>query len=190
MMIRKPALVGLGRGARRPTPAAFLAIGLSAMLLDLATKALALRLLPAEGVHLLPVFSLSLGFNSGVSFGLFAGEGNLIWIALFTGTALVLLSIFGVRAGCGTERAGYALIAGGGFANLADRLHDGVVTDFLDLHASGWHFPTFNLADVAITFGALLIVLCALNLSGAPARSRASGRRDAGEGPTPGKGGA
>nr|WP_296578114.1 signal peptidase II [Phreatobacter sp.] len=50
----------------------------------------------------------------------------------------------------------------GGFANLADRLHDGVVTDFIDLHAGGLHFPTFNLADVVITLGAALLLWTAL----------------------------
>ena len=57
------------------------------------------------------------------------------------------------------ERAGFALIAGGAIGNLLDRMPDGLVTDFIDVHAAGWHFPTFNLADVAITLGALALTL-------------------------------
>lgn len=131
------------------------------MLLDLATKALALRL-PPEGLTLLPVLNLHLGFNSGVSFGLFAGEGKSPWIILLTGLTLIALVVVGLRTECPAERTGYALIAGGGFANLADRLHDGVVTDFIDLHAGGLYFPTFNLADVVITLGAALLLWTAL----------------------------
>ncbi len=144
-----------------PGLATFAAVALVAMLLDLATKALALRL-PPEGLTLLPVLNLHFGFNSGVSFGLFAGEGNSPWIVLLTGLALMALVVMGLRTECPAERAGYALIAGGGFANLADRLHDGVVTDFIDLHAGGLHFPTFNLADVVITLGAALLLWTAL----------------------------
>ncbi|WP_291399202.1 signal peptidase II [Devosia sp.] len=46
--------------------------------------------------------------------------------------------------------------------NLIDRLPDGAVTDFLDLHAAGWHFAAFNIADVAITTGVGLLLWAAL----------------------------
>ncbi|OYX00849.1 MAG: hypothetical protein B7Z15_20035 [Rhizobiales bacterium 32-66-8] len=59
------------------------------------------------------------------------------------------------------QRAGYGAIVGGAFGNLLDRLPDGMVTDFLDLHAGGWHFPTFNLADIAISAGVGLLLLAA-----------------------------
>ncbi len=50
-------------------------------------------------------------------------------------------------------------IAGGAVGNVVDRLRQGAVTDFLDLHALGWHWPTFNLADVLIVGGAAAIAL-------------------------------
>lgn len=90
-----------------PGLATFAAVALVAMLLDLATKALALRL-PPEGLTLLPVLNLHLGFNSGVSFGLFAGEGNSPWIVLLTGLALMALVVMGLRTECPAERAGCA----------------------------------------------------------------------------------
>lgn len=154
--------------ARRPNLAPLIAIALSALLLDLVTKAIALRLLSLESVDLLPMLGLRLGFNPGISFGLLADAVHTNWISLLTGAMLAVLLVLG-RWATGIERAGYALIVGGGFANVADRLHDGLVTDFIDLHAAGWHFPTFNFADVAITFGAILLGLHALNL---PAFSR------------------
>lgn len=47
---------------------------------------------------------------------------------------------------------------GGAAANVVDRLGDGLVTDFIDVHAFGWHWPTFNMADVAITCGVALFL--------------------------------
>jgi signal peptidase II len=52
-----------------------------------------------------------------------------------------------------------ALILGGAAGNLIDRLRFGHVVDFLDFHAYGWHWPAFNVADSAITVGAVLLIL-------------------------------
>lgn len=156
--------------AARPGLATLVVIALGVMALDLTTKALALRL-PPEGVALVPGLNLSLGFNRGVSFGLFADTAPTMWIALFTGTALAILAVLGARAAEPLERISYALILGGGLANLADRLVDRQVTDFLDLHAAGWHFPTFNLADVAISIGVILVALHGLRLAVSAQRS-------------------
>jgi signal peptidase II len=54
---------------------------------------------------------------------------------------------------------GLALILGGALGNLIDRLRFGQVVDFLDFHAAGWHWPAFNVADSAITVGAVLLIL-------------------------------
>ena len=54
---------------------------------------------------------------------------------------------------------GLALILGGAIGNLIDRLRYGHVVDFLDLHAFGWHWPAFNVADSAITVGAAILIL-------------------------------
>jgi signal peptidase II len=55
--------------------------------------------------------------------------------------------------------AGLALILGGAIGNLWDRIGIGCVIDFVLLHAGGWHFPAFNVADSAITVGAGLLIL-------------------------------
>ena len=55
--------------------------------------------------------------------------------------------------------SGLALILGGALGNLIDRLRYGQVVDFLDFHAGSWHWPAFNVADSAITIGALLLIL-------------------------------
>jgi signal peptidase II len=61
----------------------------------------------------------------------------------------------GERLFCGA----LALILGGALGNLVDRLRFGQVVDFLDFHAYGWHWPAFNVADSAITVGAVLLIL-------------------------------
>lgn len=132
------------------------------VVLDLVTKALALTL-PASGLPILPFFDLRFGFNTGISFGLLAAEGvygYVVLIVLTLGIASFFLRLAWISCRP-LERAGYGAIAGGAFGNLLDRLPDGAVTDFLDLHAGGWHFPTFNLADVAISAGVGLLLLAA-----------------------------
>lgn len=138
--------------------------------IDLATKAWALAL-PAPGLTILPFFDLRLSFNTGVSFGMFAADGVHGYVVLIVLTLVIATFFFGLACGAHRplERAGYGAIVGGAMGNLLDRLPDGMVTDFLDLHAGGWHFPTFNLADIAISVGAGLLLLAALR------RPRASG---------------
>lgn len=134
------------------------------VVLDLGTKAWALNL-PPQGVPVLPFFDLSLGFNTGVSFGMFATEGvyGYVVLSLFTFAVSMMFLVIAWRAKAPGERVGYGAIVGGALGNLIDRLPDGAVTDFLDFHVKGWHFPTFNLADVAITIGVMLLIGAALS---------------------------
>jgi signal peptidase II len=50
------------------------------------------------------------------------------------------------------------LIAGGAIGNIYDRMRQGAVTDFIDLHLGAWHWPTFNTADIAIVVGAAILI--------------------------------
>ncbi len=131
--------------------------------LDLVTKAWALTL-PSGGLQVIPGFDLRLGFNTGVSFGLLAAEGVYGYAILLVFTMVVTLFFLwlGWQTRASLERAGYGAIVGGALGNVLDRFPDGAVTDFLDLRAAGWHFPTFNLADVAITTGVGILLLGAL----------------------------
>ena len=103
------------------------------------------------------LFRLTLGENTGVAFGLLGGSPLVPWLAVL---ALALFSLALARSLSGS-RAGAAalgLILGGGVANLLDRIGDRGVTDYLDLGVGAWRWPTFNLPDVAITAGFLLVV--------------------------------
>ncbi|SDD95359.1 lipoprotein signal peptidase [Belnapia rosea] len=69
------------------------------------------------------------------------------------------------RAQSRTQAVALGLIIGGALGNLVDRLRHGAVTDFLDFHAQGYHWPAFNLADSGIVLGAALLLAAELRAS-------------------------
>lgn len=128
---------------------------------DLLSKAWARSFL-ADGfaVEFLPILSLRLAYNNGVSFGIFGVEGVTGLYLLLGATALLSLAVSGMawRARSSIEQLAYSVIASGAWANLIDRAWFGVVTDFLDLHFGSWHPFIFNLADVWISVGVCLLL--------------------------------
>lgn len=135
------------------------------VLVDQFTKMLAVdRLSPAYVPH--PVlgewFRLTLVYNPGAAFGLHLGPWSR-WI--FTGLTLVALVVLWqmYRGSASTERVrivAIAMVSGGAIGNLVDRLRSsrGVV-DFLDVGVGAWRWPTFNVADIAVSCGAVLLAI-------------------------------
>jgi signal peptidase II len=121
---------------------------------DQAAKAvIEAQLVPGEDVDLLGPLGLTLSHNRGVAFGLAGGAGApLILITLVAlGVVLYLFARDPARPGMWVATG---LLAGGAIGNLVDRVRADAVTDFVDL--SPW--PPFNLADMAITVGVVLLV--------------------------------
>jgi signal peptidase II len=151
---------------RQSSPVAFGLVILTIAVLDLWSKSVMIAsLTPARRtIEVTPFFNLRLGYNPGISFGLFPAESDLSRMLLigFALVATLLVLWLGLRSRVWIERIGFALIAGGAIGNVIDRSSDGLVTDFLDLHAFGRHWPTFNLADVAITGGVIAILAASL----------------------------
>jgi signal peptidase II len=133
--------------------------------LDQWTKALVVRHIAYHGVvRLLPVLDLTLTYNSGAAFSFLAEEsGWQRW--LFTALALavaVLITLYLWRLDArrqGLLCLALSLIMGGAIGNLIDRLRIGHVVDFVLAHWHGAYFPAFNLADSAITVGAVLLLI-------------------------------
>lgn len=118
------------------------------------------------------LFRLTLGYNTGVAFGLFAQGGILPLVV--TGVVIVGLVVWlasALRGGEFPPAAGLpiGLILGGAIANFADRLPDGRVTDFLDLGLGASRWPTFNLADSFIVLGVSLLMLTVFKRKGSDA---------------------
>ena len=125
--------------------------------LDQSTKAWAVRALEDGPVEVFWTLQLRLSFNSGAAFGLGQGLGPLLVLA-----AVVLLMVIIALGRTAVRRAGAAaalgLVVGGAVGNLVDRLvggHGGAVVDFIDFQ---W-WPAFNVADAAITCGAVWLVV-------------------------------
>jgi signal peptidase II len=134
-------------------------------LADQLSKAAALsKLALGQPVAVFPGFNLTLGFNEGSSFGMLSGvmAGKPLLMAALTGALTLMFAAMAFRALHPFERAGFALVVGGAIGNIVDRLRQGAVTDFLDVYWRDWHWPTFNVADIAITLGAVCILVASL----------------------------
>ncbi len=102
--------------------------------------------------------------NTGVAFGLFAGQaaGLGSWFLSLLGLgALAVVGLYFRRAAPSDSRllAALASILGGALGNLLDRVASGAVTDFIDAYVGSYHWHTFNVADSAITVGIALMAL-------------------------------
>jgi signal peptidase II len=109
-----------------------------------------------QPVRVTPFFDLVFVLNKGISYGLLAqdGHGGQWTLAGFAALTSVGLWIWLVRGRVGAlMAASLGLIIGGGLANAIDRIALGGVADFFHLHAYGWSWYVFNLADVAIVAG-------------------------------------
>jgi signal peptidase II len=135
------------------------------VLADQFTKMLAVdRLAPAYVPH--PVlgewFRLTLVYNPGAAFGLHLGPWSRWIFTVLTLVALVVLwRMYRTSvSGEGVKVAALAMVSGGAVGNLVDRLRSsrGVV-DFLDVGVGAWRWPTFNVADIAVSCGAVLLAI-------------------------------
>ena len=150
------------------------ALAVLVVLADQLSKALALRHLDyGRPERVFAWFDLTLHFNAGAAFSFLSGAGG--WQRWLFAALAVAVSGFIARWLRALPRAqwllalGLALVLGGALGNLVDRLWLGHVVDFISVHYRDWYFPTFNVADAAITVGAALILLDSLRGDRAPA---------------------
>ncbi len=130
-------------------------VALAAIAVDQVTKAIVRgQVLPSERIDAVAGIEIVRVHNSGIAFGLLDGAGSVVLVIAALAFA-ALLGMFLLSA----DRPGLwlpvGLLAGGALGNLIDRIREGFVTDFID--PPRW--PAFNVADVEITLGVILLVL-------------------------------
>ncbi len=142
----------------------WVALAVALAVVDQATKLWAeSRLDLHQSVELLPFLSLTLGYNPGAAFS-FLGDaaGWQRWFLAGVAAAISIYLIFWLRRldrGHLWLSSGLALVLAGALGNLVDRLRLGYVVDFIHLHYGGFHWPIFNVADIAITLGAGVVIV-------------------------------
>ncbi len=137
------------------------------VVLDQATKYLAETLLVMhQPVPIWSWFNLMLTYNTGAAFSFLADAGGWQrWFFLGLGCAVSIgLVVWLMRLKPGEKglAVALALILGGAIGNLIDRAWLGQVIDFIQLYYDRWYWPAFNIADSAITVGAILLVVDSL----------------------------
>ena len=148
-----------------PGKSAWLGLSLAVIVLDQLSKwFVAGHMQVYQTLYVLPVFNVALLHNTGAAFSMLAGQpGWQRWFFVILALGIAgLIVTWLVRMPASSTRwmaAGLALVAGGAVGNVWDRLAQGYVVDFLQFHWHGWFFPAFNVADSAITVGAVMLIL-------------------------------
>ena len=135
------------------------------VVLDQVSKWLASNLLSlGEQVGFLPFFSWVLWHNDGMAFSLMSGLGGWqrwFFVTLAAGFAVfIVYELRRLPLADWVQGLAYGLILGGALGNMVDRLMTGFVVDFVLLHWRDYYFPAFNVADAALSCGAVLWVGC------------------------------
>lgn len=146
-----------------------LSIMTAVVALDQVTKVLLTAYIPLHtGKVIIPgFFNLIHVRNTGGAFSILAGASSSWRLTFFVCLTLALLAVLiyaysRVKPDDRWTRTAYALICGGAAGNLVDRLRLGEVIDFLDFHVGTYHWPAFNVADSAISTGAVMLLISLL----------------------------
>jgi signal peptidase II len=148
-------------------PLQWLWLSLFVVILDQLTKVwISQTLRLYESIMVFPFFNLTLVHNTGAAFSFLASaDGWQRWF--LTGLASVISLVIVVwlsrlKVGDYGLAIALALILGGAIGNVTDRVIYGYVIDFLDFYYKAWHWPAFNVADSAISVGAVLLLIDAI----------------------------
>jgi len=104
--------------------------------------------------------NLNLIWNKGIAFGLFS-YGEKFEYNLLTGLIIMIISIvfWMIIKTKGLEKYGFLMILGGALGNIFDRLYYSAVPDFIDIYYKNFHWFVFNVADIFITVGVLMLII-------------------------------
>ena len=116
---------------------------------------------PPRIIEVTPFFNLVMVWNTGASFGLLSSQSPWTQV-LLGGLAIVIAIVLGVWLTKSSNQwlaSALGLVIGGALGNAIDRAVYRAVADFLDFHLAGYHWPSFNFADTAITVGVIMLLL-------------------------------
>ena len=145
-----------------PSLLTWLALACVVIVADQFTKALIVNTFQyGDSVYVNAILNIVRAHNTGAAFSFLAGAGG--WQRWFfvglSAVAAVFIVVMLRRHGRQTLFAvALSLILGGAVGNVIDRLWHGYVVDFIQVHWADWYFPAFNMADSAITLGAILLI--------------------------------
>ena len=150
----------------RPAHSALVWLWLSAVVIvldQLSKYVVVTHMKLAETIAVLPWLNWHLAYNTGAAFSFLgrAGGSQVIFLAVVS-LVVVVVMVGWMRLTPRHHYAlsiGLALVVGGAIGNVIDRIRLSYVIDFVDFHVGSWHFATFNLADSAITLGAICLVV-------------------------------
>ncbi len=117
-------------------------------------------MVPPRVIEVTSFFNIVMVWNQGVSFGMFGNDSPWTQVVL-AGVALAMAAVLAVWLSRTNRRVmawPLGMIIGGALGNVIDRARFGAVADFLDFHYAGYHWPAFNIADIGITVGVVLLV--------------------------------
>ena len=147
----------------------FLLISAGIAVLDQLTKQMIVRNLDlcefgfCDSIELLPFLKLILVYNDGAAFSILSDAGGwqrwFLSLVSFSVSGFIFFWIFRLKPSERLLGFALAIILGGAIGNLIDRVLLGHVVDFILLYHSGFFFPTFNVADAAISVGAILLII-------------------------------
>ena len=130
---------------------------------DRLSKYFILELSSSDDSLNIPITSFlnfTLVWNSGIAFGLFSFNEqfyyNIITLIIIIITLIIL---FLAIKSSGVEKIGFSMILGGSLGNIFDRLYYTAVVDFIDLHINNIHWFIFNIADIFITIGVIILIV-------------------------------
>jgi signal peptidase II len=140
------------------------------IILDQTSKlAISSHFVYGESLTITSFFNLVLAHNTGAAFSFLSDAGGMQrWLFSLIAIVASVWIVWLLRKHQAEKlfALALALILGGALGNLIDRIAYGYVVDFLDFHWAGYHFAAFNVADAAITLGAMLLILDSLRSGG------------------------
>ena len=138
----------------------FFAVAALVVILDQASKRIVWETFKYQGGTdvIDGVLRITLSKNKGAVFGILSNVKNLLLAVTIISIGVLIYFAYRMRYAPVHKRIYLGLILGGAFGNLIDRLAAGEVLDFIDMGIGAYRWPTYNVADIAVTVGAVLLI--------------------------------